>query len=134
MVFRRAKYKLPKFPPDVAPTFKKLCESLSDEAAASLKEEVAKALQGLEQQRAENQFLDFGKAEALAEVCNMLLDHYSEFSAAEKALVIGAVRYFAISEDPLPEEHFATGFDDDIQVMNHVLEQLGIDGKFIDLD
>lgn len=61
-----------------------------------------------------------------------LLEHYSEFKPAQQPLIIGAVYYFALDKDASPDTEFATGFDDDAQVMNHVLEELGVVGQFID--
>jgi hypothetical protein len=62
-----------------------------------------------------------------------LLDRYSEFAAYEQSLIVGAVRYFAIADDPFDDETFATGFYDDMRVMNYVMEEIGVEGKFFDV-
>ncbi len=77
--------------------------------------------------------VDLRTAEDVAQRCRLLLDHYEEFTDDEKALVIGAVRYFVVDEDPFSDDVFASGFDDDAHIVNHVLEQLGIEGMFIEL-
>jgi hypothetical protein len=57
------------------------------------------------------------------------LEKYAEHSPAEQALIIGAVRYFAVADDPFDDATFASGFFDDIKVMNHVLERLGMEDR-----
>lgn len=77
--------------------------------------------------------VDIVTAEEVAARCRLLLEHYEEFSSRERAMVVGAVRYFVVEEDPFSDDVFASGFDDDARVVNHVLEQLGIDGMYIEL-
>lgn len=77
--------------------------------------------------------IDLPTAEEVAARCRLLLEHYEEFSPKEKALVAGAVRYFVVEDDPFSDDVFASGFDDDARVVNHVLELLGIDGMYIEL-
>ncbi|MEZ4752837.1 MAG: hypothetical protein R3A13_00780 [Bdellovibrionota bacterium] len=60
------------------------------------------------------------------------MDDYEDFSI-NKSKIVGAVRYFAVAEDPFPDETFASGFDDDARVLNHVLEELGLEEYYIDL-
>lgn len=77
--------------------------------------------------------LDERIIDALYNSAVFLLDHYNEFNQKQRALIIGAVYYFGLSDDPSPDASFATGLDDDVAVMNHVLEELGVEGFFIAL-
>jgi hypothetical protein len=110
-----------------------LCEALAVEDIAELKRIVDENYDDFVDRKRENQNLDLAGARQLTERCHYLLDHYSEFSEKEQALIIGAVRYFAIAEDPYDDETFATGLFDDKKVMNHVLEKLGLTDKIISL-
>jgi len=63
-----------------------------------------------------------------------LLGSYSGLTDDHKALVIGAVEYFLLEDDSTPDATPIVGFDDDAQVLNHVLEALGRGDQMIDLD
>lgn len=133
MIFKRKQHKLPKFPPSIIPTFKSLCEALPAEKVASYRDEVGTELERVKEAAQENPIISVRIAEALAERCYLLLDHYEQLGTAQRALAVGAIRYFALSKDAVSEEHFASGFDDDVKVLNHVLEELGIEDQFIEL-
>jgi uncharacterized membrane protein YkvA (DUF1232 family) len=107
---------------------------LTSEERDQLKQMVGDSMAQVEENAREQYRIDLKTAREVASRCRLLLEHYEEFSDHEKSLVAGAVRYFVIDDDPLSDEIFATGFDDDAMVVNHVLEQLGIDGMFIELD
>lgn len=123
--FSKKNHPLPKFPSTVADTFRDLCELLTDEEVAELLPQVDECLSQLEREAQTNQTIDIKAARQLAELSKYLLSQYSTFSDEEKPLILGAVRYFAVSEDSLSEQVFVTGFTDDIKVMNHVLEEIG---------
>ncbi len=131
--FRRYKHKLPRFPHTVIPTFRNLCEVLSEEDVKKLEPQVDTYLAELEEQAKTNPRLNISLGRDLAERSKYLLAHYGEFEDKEKSLILGAVRYFAHSQDPISETTFASGYDDDVQVMNHVLERLGLEEMYISL-
>jgi len=133
MVFgKKSKHPLPKFPPDVAAAFKAMCETLTDEnKLRELREAVAKALLEMRRQARKNPHIDLDGAEALVDRCFFLLDHYAEYPPDLQALIIGAVRYFAVGDDPFDDEGFASGLFDDVKVMNYVLEKLGIEDRYL---
>ena len=133
MIFsRRLKHPLPKVPNNVRPTFRNACEALPPEALEELSEMVTRSLERTRDEAATSPRIDIRMAEEIASRCRLLLEHYEEFSKEERALVVGAVRYFVIDEDPFSDDVFASGFDDDARVVNHVLEQLGIEGMYIE--
>jgi fructose-1,6-bisphosphatase len=47
---------------------------------------------------------------------------------------VGALRYFVSDDDSFSDLEFASGFNDDAEVMNHVLEELGLEQEVIDID
>ena len=80
-----------------------------------------------------NSLIQTGLIHSLDASAQFLLENYEQFSVPQRRLIIGAVYYFAMSEDGSPDSTLATGFDDDIKVMNYVLEELGVEGMFIDI-
>jgi hypothetical protein len=134
MIFgRRTQHPLPKVPANIRSTFRNMCELLSLDEIAELEQLVEEAIQKTRSDAEQSPRIDVKLAEEIVTRCRLLLEHYEEFSEAERRLVVGAVRYFALDEDPFSDDIFASGFDDDARVMNHVLEQLGIEGMFIEL-
>ena len=75
--------------------------------------------------------IDLELAQKLADTAEYLLSRYNDFPIGKQALIAGAIRYYTEEHDALPVEIFATGLDDDVRIMNHVLEQLGITDRFI---
>ena len=72
-------------------------------------------------------------ARLLDDRCRPLLKQYVQLKPANRALAVGAVRYFIISMDGHKDETPITGFDDDVLVMNMVLERLSMGEHRIDL-
>lgn len=133
MIFRRKKHPLPRFPNTVIPTFKQLARAVSEEEARAMIPQIDECLSKLkiESQKKRNINLELGIE--IANTCRYLLSIYPKRSEKERALIIGAVRYFAFADDPFSETDFATGFDDDACVINHVLEALGIEERYLGL-
>ena len=46
-------------------------------------------------------------------------------------MVIGAVRYFIVHMDTMPDTTPVVGLEDDQLVLNHVLEKLSMDSDYI---
>lgn len=133
MIFRRRQHKLPKFPPNIRQMFYSHCEDLPVEEVAAYHKEVDQALEQVLEDARENELVDVDMARQIVDRCHLLLDSYSQFGAAQRSLIVGAIRYFAHGEDALSEDHFASGFNDDARVLNFVLEELGIENYFITL-
>lgn len=135
MIFnRKPKHKLPTFPDTVIPTFQGLSEVVSLENIAQIKTAIDEYLAHAQKIDNKDFHVNMTLATELAKCSHYLLDRYAEFSEKHKALVIGAVAYFLHDEDPQSDLAFGTGFDDDVKVMNHVLQQLGIEDRYIDID
>ncbi len=135
MIFgwRKKKHPLPRFPDTVRSNFHRLKEALAPDEAAELLPQLAEHLEEIRNHAKRNSLLDLGLAIEIGNACRYLLEHYEEYSPGERELVIAAVRYFAISEDSMDEEAFASGFIDDGRVLNHVLEELGLSNLIIEV-
>lgn len=129
--WRRQKYRLPSFPAGARPLFKQLCEVLPPSDVNELREVVELSVADLQQKSLKNENIDLESAQDLKRVCLFLLDYYSDCPDDKKALIVGAVRYFAVADDAFDETIFASGFRDDKQVINHVLEKLGLEDWYI---
>lgn len=131
--WKKRRHKLPKFPPMVGQTFRLLCETLDDQQVKELRNAVDQHfLDAIENSKTIETY-DIDSARILVDCCYFLLDSYREFDEKQQSLIVGAVRYFAIADDPFDDETFATGFHDDMRVMNYVLEELGIEGRYFDV-
>jgi hypothetical protein len=134
MIFgKTTKHSLPAFPPGTVSTFYSLCEELDDVSVKGLDSLVSLALEEIQQRAKDNVYIDVSMAEKVAEGCRYLLSIYGGRTGYEKSLIVGAVRYFAVADDPFPDTVFATGLDDDAKVVNYVLEHLGIEDRFIEI-
>lgn len=134
MVFgKRQQHKLPKFPPDVETTFRDFCEVLPEEAVSDVKIELDKAVKKILRKSLENDLIESKLVNDLYAASSTLLEKYSSYEDSGKAMVVGAIRYFVVENDPLPDSGFSSGFYDDAKVMNYVLEQLGEDDLIIEV-
>jgi hypothetical protein len=128
------KHKLPAFPPEAARVFEQLCSHVPEEDIGSVRNELDRCIVALKRDVYDGRFKNhLPLVESLSDISLHLLDLYPQLSVSQRSLVIGAIRYFAIGEDSLSDTHFATGFNDDIRVMNYVLEELGIHDRYIPL-
>ena len=73
-------------------------------------------------------------AEELADCCRFLLKRYPLSTEQQQALIVGAVKYFTLFLDAVPDAKPLVGLDDDIAVMNFVLEELGVKGMFLSVE
>lgn len=119
------KHKLPKFPDTVRPRFRELSEQLPGDQVRELKPEVERCVGEFEDLARQYETIDLMLVQKLAESSLFLIENYESFSPKVRAAAVGALRYFADSEDGLSELGFASGLHDDVRVMNYVLELSG---------
>ena len=131
MIFNAKKHKIPKFPEKIALTFEASCEALPVEAVAELRSAVQQFLAVAQDKYEQNSYFDIDLAGKVGDRCLALLDRYETSSEEERALIVGAVRYFVGGRDAISDEVFASGFTDDAKVINHVLESLGIEDLYL---
>ena len=134
MIFwKRRKHNLPKFPEEIIPLFDRLATELKGEQLIAFKNEVGQIveeeLKNSIEMSAENKRILF----ELINLTNFLLEQYEERTPHERKLIIGAIKYFVGQDDPIPDQIFQTGLLDDAKVMNYVLEELGIEDRYIEL-
>lgn len=132
-LFSKKRHKLPTYPKTIKQTFKEYCVNVDEERLKILREKVNEELEDAQKRVDNGGIHDLKMANEIANRCFYLLDNYNNFLSNQQKLIVGAVCYFAISDDPISEEIFASGYDDDAQVINYVLEELGIDDMYIDL-
>ena len=134
MGFFSKKHKLPRFPETLIPTFRRLCEPLAEEILPEVRADFDECVRKLRAEAEHNPRVNQTRLDQIAECARVLLDHYEGSSGEQRALIIGALRYFAIVDDTLPDDTFLSGLDDDAKVFNYVLEALGIEDSYIVLD
>lgn len=105
--------------------FAPLCCVLLPDQLESVKREISAHVEMVRQTLHQNEFIDIALAEQIAGRLNQLLDHYSMVSEPHQSLIVGAARYFVKNQDVESDLASLLGFDDDVQVLNHVLEMIG---------
>ena len=133
-LFTKKHHKLPTYPKTIKKLFNEYCVNVDDEQIPLLKEKVTQAVNDAKKKFENGALVDVQTAEEISNRCLYILDRYHEFSKKKKKLIIGAVCYFAIGEDPISENIFASGYDDDAAVVNYVLEKLNINDMFINIE
>ncbi|MCB0310300.1 MAG: hypothetical protein KDD42_03640 [Bdellovibrionales bacterium] len=131
LIRRRSRHPLPKFPASIRPTFENLCEALPVNNVEKYQQELDLEMKKIEEDARTNPLIHLQKAKMIHACSHFLLEKYSELSKEQQALAMGAIRYFLLSNDAISEQSFASGFDDDAKVMNHVLEKLGLEDQII---
>ena len=130
---RKKRHKLPKFPSMLIPTFRRLCVEASEEQIESLYEAISTCMKEAEEASQREDNLNIFLAREIASHCRLLLAEYDSADERGQRLIVGAVRYFVENHDTVSDAAFATGFDDDAKIINHVLEELEIEDQFISL-
>lgn len=131
MIFKRRLHPLPKFPAEVASTFRGLCTRIEVNELPQLRSEMEATFREI---RSSIDRLDEKLIDALEQRCFLLLEVYPQADRQQQSMILGALRYVALEEDPFDDAEFASGFDDDAKVVNHVLEEIGLADQAINLD
>ena len=126
-------HKLPTNPPGLIPAFEKLCSSFPPDSIPDLRKGVDATLDRLTRMKDDYLGPNLDTAQEIAKRMCYLIENYQNYPADKHPLIVGALRYFIIEQDSLPDQRPIIGFDDDIRVLNYVLEQLGISGMFLDV-
>lgn len=126
-------YELPKTPPELRTTFEHLCRSFPPDCIPELRMGVHAALERLSHLKDSYLGPNLELAQDIARRVYYLIENYQSFPPEKHHLIVGAIRYFMIEKDIVPDSRPITGLDDDARVVNYVLEQLGIPDMFIDM-
>ncbi len=113
--------------PGAQVVFRGFCVHYSADDVSRLKEKIVDAAEWFCGFKAEKAGPDLDLASDLCARAVMLLERYSQFSAEQKALAVGAVRYLTFRVDAVPDRNGSRGLADDREVMNTVLSRLGLD-------
>ncbi|MFN8391699.1 MAG: hypothetical protein U0136_15530 [Bdellovibrionota bacterium] len=119
--------------PEVEATFERLAEPYPVDYLPQIESFVSEALFRLQSYTDEYLGPNLKVARQLAERSRTLLKKYPSLDESQRALVVGAVRYFIIMMDNMDDTKPITGLDDDVMVMNTVLDRLGMADQRIDL-
>ena len=118
--------------PHTARLFAAACVQLSVSEAAKMRSAVHKHLEQLHEALPEHEFLDIALAQRIADVLDLLMTEYPTFPAEHQRLLVGAAAYFVNNDDAEPDTASLLGFDDDRDVVNHVLAIIGYHDLHID--
>lgn len=80
-----------------------------------------------------NRAVDLDTANRVAASLRELLDTISDYTAQQRALLRGAITYFAQREDDEDDLDSVIGFDDDARVLSAVAEALGRPDLIVDI-
>ena len=100
-------------------------EDLPPSDITRLVADVRRHLEKLVKAQETSELVPIDLAALLASRLELALSSALSLSASERALVVGAARYFVSTDDVRPDTTSNTGLDDDIEVWNHVAEVLG---------
>ena len=120
----------------VAPDARQSVARLADEplrTAAALVAEVRDYVRVVEAAAAKDAFIDAKVAAALAGASVELATRCEAGAAEDRLLAQVAIRYFILEDDAEGDLSSVVGFDDDAEVMNAVVELLGMDDLRIDI-
>ena len=93
-----------------------------------LAHELAGYTNDLEDQAQRTEFFDLETAQRAATLCHKLLAALpAEPNENQHRLTQLAINYFVLAEDAEDDNHSLIGFDDDLQVVIAVIEELGLD-------
>lgn len=111
--------------PYTAHLFAAACVQLSSAEVAQMRSAIHQHVAKLHAALHEHEFLDIATAQRIAEVLDLLLGEYHTFPAEHQRLIAGAAAYFVNNDDAEPDTASLLGFDDDRDVVNHVLTTIG---------
>ncbi len=102
--------------------FEGLCAELSAEDVTALRKEVAAHVAHLQREQGRNELIAVDLAVLVRERLERLFDLGSALKPEERAMVVGAARYFVARDDAIPDTKACTGLDDDVMVLNGLPE------------
>jgi uncharacterized membrane protein YkvA (DUF1232 family) len=131
-LFRFKKYNLPDFPAGAAELFESFSVELSYAEFSKLRDRYDEYVDFLTNSF-DSKDIKFNRTvvRGLIKALNVLFEAYNDRDLEQKKLIVGAINYFIEDEDGLSDLEYYSGFDDDAQIVNYVLEELEIEGYFI---
>ena len=122
----------------LSPEVRRIAEQLSGEPLVPLHVlagELAEYTGELDRHARVEEFYEIDKARSAATLCHKLLAAMPESPNEEQhRLVQLAINYFVLAEDAQDDNHSMAGFDDDLQVVTAVVQELGFDHMLAEID
>ena len=100
-------------------------EDLAAPQLALLRAGVRSHFEQLVRVQARDELVAVDLGELLCARLDGLLVGAHHFDVETRSSVVGAARYFISSDDAVPDERSCTGLDDDVDVFNHVVREIG---------
>ncbi|MFW6052129.1 MAG: hypothetical protein ACODAU_13205 [Myxococcota bacterium] len=117
--------RIPNLPERGQRLFQQVARDLEPAELPALREQVQAHLAEFHAAARTNELLPVDLAESLAACLDRLLDAAASLPAADRALAVGAARYFVSDQDASPDLEGVLGLDDDVTVFNWVARRLG---------
>jgi uncharacterized membrane protein YkvA (DUF1232 family) len=111
--------------PPATALFQRLCSDLSSAELAELEHCVHTHVAELTKAQQRSELVAVDLAAQIEDRLVRLFALAPALPPAQRALVVGAARYFVSGEDAIPDTRACTGLDDDVRIVNHVLKELG---------
>ena len=112
------------------PKTRRIAEQLAGEAPVSvqvLSDELQQYVEALDVHSSNAGFFDHDVARRIAALCWKLLDALpAEPDERQHRLTQLAINYFVLAEDAQDDNHSLAGFEDDLQVVTAVINELGL--------
>lgn len=107
-----------------------IVEQLAGEVLVSVKvltDELQQYVEEIDTHSSNEEFFDDGTAKRIAALCWKLLDALpAEPDERQHRLTQLAINYFVLAEDAQDDNHSMVGFEDDLQVVTAVIQELGL--------
>ena len=112
------------------PNTRRVAEQLTGEALVSvqvLSDELQQYVEELDTHSSNDGFFDHDVAKRIASLCWKLLDALpAEPDERQHQLTQLAINYFVLAEDGQDDNHSMAGFEDDLQIVTAVINELGL--------
>ena len=109
---------------------RRIVEQLNEESLVPVKvlsDELQEYVEELDTHSANAEFVDAAIARRITSLCWKLLDAMpAEPDERQHRLTQLAINYFVLAEDGHDDNHSLIGFDDDLQVVEAVIKELGL--------
>lgn len=120
-----SKYALPLGEGSLGQKFDQLTNQKLEISLASIRDHLRSTVDRLSELDHPLLYQNLRDATWISERCHVILDSLDTLSESDASLALGAVRYFVVHLDSVPDLAPQIGFEDDRLVMSHVLERLG---------
>jgi uncharacterized membrane protein YkvA (DUF1232 family) len=126
------RFPVPVYPPSIGETFSALCESINphtplhhlEAELVCYKERILKSKERLAPYHLKTGLALYDRALAILKPMEL-------YSQEHRILVIAAVTYVVRRQDGIDDQRPVVGFEDDVKIINHVLEELEMFSYFI---